>query len=75
MFSYSYMFSVHGDPIFADKVEQITFSALPASITPDMWAHQSEAQARSVMNAMEMAVCAQQRDGAQVRRGVVAALR
>ena len=40
MFSYSTIFSILGDPIFADKVEQITFNALPASITPDMWAHQ-----------------------------------
>jgi len=44
MFSYNVMFSVHGDVAFADRAEQITFNALPATwASPrggDMWAHQ-----------------------------------
>ena len=44
MWSYSTMFSVHGDPRFADRCERITYNALPATwASPkggDMWAHQ-----------------------------------
>ena len=48
MFSYATMFSVVGDTVFADKVEQITFNALPATLTADMWAHQYLQQSNEV---------------------------
>ena len=48
MFSYSTIFSILGDPVFADKVEQITFNALPATLTADMWAHQYLQQSNEV---------------------------
>jgi hypothetical protein len=35
MFSYGIIFSTLGDPVFADKVEQIAFNALPATMTAD----------------------------------------
>ena len=35
MFSYGIIFSTIGDPVFADKVEQMAFNALPATMTPD----------------------------------------
>jgi len=44
MFSYNTMFSIHGEPAFADRAEQIAYNALPATwASPtggDMWAHQ-----------------------------------
>ncbi|KAI0825775.1 hypothetical protein BC629DRAFT_1586645 [Irpex lacteus] len=40
MFSGSYLYQVIGDPKFADRVERITYNALPATLTGDMWARQ-----------------------------------
>jgi hypothetical protein len=40
MFSFETMFAVTGDPVFAEHAEKIGYNALPATITPDMWAHQ-----------------------------------
>jgi len=39
MFSYEVLFSVFGDVTFADRIEMLAFNALPAAITPVMWAH------------------------------------
>jgi len=40
MFSGSYLYQVTGDPKFADRVERITYNALPATLTGDMWSRQ-----------------------------------
>ena len=40
MFSYETLFSIQGDPMFAERAEKLAYSALPATITSDMWAHQ-----------------------------------
>ncbi|PFH53444.1 hypothetical protein AMATHDRAFT_137444, partial [Amanita thiersii Skay4041] len=40
MFSGSYLYQVLGDPKFADRVERITYNALPATLTGDMWSRQ-----------------------------------
>ena len=40
MFSYETIFSVLGDTVFADRVEQLTFNALPATMDAEMWTHQ-----------------------------------
>ena len=48
MFSYTTIFSIIGDPVFADKAEQIALNALPASLTPDMWAHQYLQQSNEI---------------------------
>ena len=44
MFSYTTLFSTHGDVAFADRAERIAYNALPATwASPtggDMWAHQ-----------------------------------
>ena len=40
MFSFETLFSIQGDPMFAERAEKLTFNALPATITSDMWAHQ-----------------------------------
>jgi len=55
MFSYETMFSVHGNPAFADRAERIAFNALPATWASqtggDMWNHQY-LQAVNLINAM-----------------------
>jgi hypothetical protein len=48
MFSLEQLFSVLGDPVFADRLERIAFNALPAAISPDMWSHQYDQQVNQV---------------------------
>ncbi|KAI0369101.1 hypothetical protein BV20DRAFT_1081257 [Pilatotrama ljubarskyi] len=40
MFSGSFLYQVTGDPKYADRIERITYNALPATLTGDMWSHQ-----------------------------------
>jgi hypothetical protein len=40
MFSGSYLYQVAGDLKYADRVERITYNALPATLTADMWSRQ-----------------------------------
>jgi len=44
MYSLEHLFSVFGDPRFADRLERVAFNALPAAIAPDMWSHQYDQQ-------------------------------
>jgi uncharacterized protein len=48
MYSLEVLMSVLGDPTFADRLETIAFNALPATFSPDMWAHQYDQQANQV---------------------------
>jgi len=48
MYSLEQLFSVFGDPVFADRLERVAFNALPAAISPDMWAHQYDQQVNQV---------------------------
>ncbi|MDD8025756.1 MAG: glycoside hydrolase family 127 protein [Acidobacteriota bacterium] len=48
MFSLEILLSVLGDPAFGDRLERIAFNALPATFTPDMWAHQYDQQVNQV---------------------------
>merc|ERR1719445_53864 len=56
MYSYTTMFSVHGDVLFADRAEKIAYNAMPATwASPrggDMWAHQY-LQAINEINAIK----------------------
>jgi len=45
MFSLETLLSLLADPALADRLERITYNALPATLTPDMWAHQYDQQA------------------------------
>lgn len=40
MYSYELLFAYTGDPKWAERLEELAFNALPASISDDMWSHQ-----------------------------------
>ncbi|KAG6835645.1 hypothetical protein H0H93_016233 [Arthromyces matolae] len=40
MFSGSYLYQIIGDPKFPDRVERITYNALPGTLTGSMWSRQ-----------------------------------
>jgi hypothetical protein len=48
MYSLEHLISVTGDPAFGDRLERITFNALPATFAPDMWSHQYDQQVNQV---------------------------
>jgi hypothetical protein len=48
MYSLETLVSVFGDPYFADRLERVAFNALPATMKPDMWAHQYDQQVNQV---------------------------
>jgi len=43
------LFSIFGDPAFADRLELLAFNSLPGTVTPDFWAHQYDQQANQVL--------------------------
>ena len=49
MFSMEQLLEVLGDPAFADRLELLAYNALPATITPDYWAHQYDQQSNQVL--------------------------
>jgi hypothetical protein len=48
MYSLEHLFSVFGEPMFGDRLERLAFNALPATMAPDMWAHQYDQQVNQV---------------------------
>jgi hypothetical protein len=48
MYSLEVLLSTLGDPVFGDRLEKIAFNALPATFSPDMWAHQYDQQINQV---------------------------
>jgi hypothetical protein len=48
VFSLAQLLSLTGDPAFGDRLERIAFNALPATFSPDMWAHQYVQQVNQV---------------------------
>jgi hypothetical protein len=48
MYSLEHLFSVFGDPFFADRLERVAYNALPATMAPDMWSHQYDQQVNQV---------------------------
>ncbi len=48
MYSLEHLLSLLGDPAFGDRLEQITFNALPATFSPDMWGHQYDQQVNQI---------------------------
>ena len=48
MYACEWIYSVTGDPVWAERVEKAAFNALPATLTEDMWAHQYDQQVNQV---------------------------
>jgi hypothetical protein len=48
LYSLEHLFAAFGDPWYADRLERVAFNALPATFTPDMWAHQYDQQVNQV---------------------------
>jgi len=44
LYSLEHLYSVFGDPDFAERLERVAWNALPAAIAPDMWSHQYDQQ-------------------------------
>jgi DUF1680 family protein len=53
MFSYENLLAILGDARSGDRLEKITFNALPATFKPDMWAHQYDQQVNQVMCSID----------------------
>ncbi|MCJ7447252.1 MAG: glycoside hydrolase family 127 protein [Bacteroidales bacterium] len=49
MFSLEELYEIFGDNRLADRLELLTFNALPGTTTPDMWAHQYDQQSNQVL--------------------------
>ncbi len=47
-FSLELLLSILGDPAFGDRLEKVTYNALPATFSPDMWSHQYDQQVNQV---------------------------
>ena len=47
-YSLEVLLSLTADPAFGDRLEKIIFNALPATFSPDMWAHQYDQQVNQV---------------------------
>jgi hypothetical protein len=48
LYSLEHVLSITGDSAIADRWERIAYNALPATFTPDMWAHQYVQQVNQV---------------------------
>ena len=53
MFSYEILESILGDPVLGDRLERVTYNALPGALTADMWAHQYDEQPNQVLVSRE----------------------
>jgi len=49
MFSMEELFAIFGDISLADRLELLTYNALPGTTTPDMWSHQYDQQSNQVL--------------------------
>ena len=49
MFSLEELYAIFGDNSLADRLELLTYNALPGTTTPDIWAHQYDQQSNQVV--------------------------
>ena len=47
-YSLEILLSTIGDPWFGDRLEQVVYNGLPATFSPDMWAHQYDQQVNQI---------------------------
>lgn len=48
MYSMEVAAAITGDPMWGDALERVTFNALPATFSPDMWTHQYDQQINQI---------------------------
>ncbi|MGI9072350.1 MAG: beta-L-arabinofuranosidase domain-containing protein [Bryobacteraceae bacterium] len=48
MFSYEQAFAIFGDPRVADRLEKVSYNALPGTLSNDMWSHQYDQQPNQI---------------------------
>ena len=48
MFSYEQAFAVFGDPRVADRLEKVSYNALPGTLSNDIWSHQYDQQPNQI---------------------------
>jgi DUF1680 family protein len=48
MFSFEQAFAILGDPRIADRLEKVSYNALPGTISDDMWSHQYDQQPNQI---------------------------
>lgn len=48
MFSLEQAYSILGDALLADRLERVTYNALPATLSDDMWSHQYDQQPNQI---------------------------
>jgi uncharacterized protein len=48
MFSFEQAFAIFGDPRIADRLEKVSYNALPGTLSNDMWSHQYDQQPNQV---------------------------
>ncbi len=48
MYSYEWLVAVTGESKWADKLEELCFNGLPATLSEDMWAHQYDQQVNQI---------------------------
>lgn len=53
MYSYEQLLALTGDTYFGDLLEKVTFNALPATTSTDMWTHQYDQQINQIACAPE----------------------
>ncbi len=53
MYSLEKSIEVFGDPVLADRLEMLAYNCLPATITPDFWAHQYDQQSNQVLVSID----------------------
>ena len=53
MFSLENSIAILGDPVLADRLEKITFNALPATFSADMWSHQYDQQPNQILCSLQ----------------------
>lgn len=49
MYSYQVLFRISGNPVWMDRLEELAFNALPATVSPDMWSHQYDQMSNQVV--------------------------
>jgi uncharacterized protein len=56
MYSLEHLIQIYGDVKYSDRLEKITYNALPATFTRDMWAHQYDQQTNQIEASINKAM-------------------